>query len=446
MPRSQIYVDYGEFWPENQVRETHAVNGRLEIDLDDRTTLDLFVNTTGKGDPKQWIVNQETVGERLRIMGETTLGMKWLFLNARRVDDPTNPTIGLPSPEQRVIRSIYSSEHAINYWNLQSALPNDIRGVEIQIDSLNTWLVPLTTLQQVVKIGDSIQLTTEKLPRRHARPIPGCDIAIEHDKGLEINFLPNGNIAVAQDPMIRIRFDTAVEWQQIEMVANGLLAFFRIALWHPIQIRRLLTVDPQPDDSISFTHLPWPGPRHHLPDPVGLPNNITHEDINFYQALFREMDIATGFDVMMQRWFQCYEKGRAAIELLLLGAFRPDNRPEDTVLYLTRSLERAAQDLSLSTKRNLEGKLTEITKCYRKAFAEKMTRKELVDSAIATRDWYTHRNLHKNNPDYRLIKRTTEDLNRLNEDLLVLLKMILLEQISADHDFAVQAALRHSRR
>lgn len=451
MPRSQTEIAYGIFWPEGQNRETHAVHGRLEIDPDDRTTLDLFTYTTGKGDPKQWIVDPDAAGEQLRILGETTIGRKWLFINTRRVGGYMDHLDGLPSPEPRVIGSIYASEHAITWGTLRDTLPNDVRGVEVQIDSLNTWLLPLTTLQKVTRVGDSIQLTADKLPKRQATSISGCDIMLEHDKGLEINFLSSGNIALAQDPVIRIRFDTAVEWQRVEAIVGSLSAFFRIALWHPVQIRKLLTVDPQPDGSISFTHLPWPGPQHLIPDPVGLPNDPTRSDINHYRALFREVDLqksdsANNFDRTMRRWFQCYEKAQASIELLLLGAFRPDNRPEDTILYLVRSLERIASDLTLSKKGNLQGKLTDLTKRYRAAFKGKAEREHLINSAVDTRDWYTHRHLHENRAKHALSKRTPEELNRLNDDLLTLLKMILMEQISADRDFAVQVALRHLQR
>lgn len=452
MPRSQTQIAYGTFWPEGQDRETHAVHGRLEVDPDDRTTLDLFAYTTGTGDPKQWVVNPDTANEQLRILGETTLNKKWLIIDARRVGGHSERLDGLPSPEPRVIGSIYSSEHAICWLSmLRDTLPNDVHGVEVQIDSLNTWLLPLTTLQQVVRIDDSIQLTADKLPKRHATSIPGCDIVLEHDKGLEIDFLPNGNITVAQDPVIRIRFDTAVDWQKVEAIASGLSAFFRIALWHPVQIRKLLTVDPQPDGSISFIHLPWPGPQHLIPDPIELPNDTTRADASYYRALFRESDLQESdlvynFDKVMYRWFQCYEKAQAAIELLLLGAFRPDNRPEDTALYLTRSLERIASDLTLSKKRNLEGKLADLTKRYHEAFKGKATRERLINSAVDTRDWYTHRSLHANRAKRGLVKRTAEELDHLNEDLLTLLKMILTEQISEDRDFAVQVALRHSQR
>ena len=447
MARSQAHEEYGVFWPEGQDRESHAVHGCLKIDSDDRTMLELFTRTTGTGDPKQWIVDQDTINERLRIVGETALpDKKWMILDARRIGDPADPIVGLPSPQARVIRSIYASEHAISWWALRDTLPNDIRGVQIDIDNLNAFLVPFASLQQVTSKDDSIQLKVDRSPKLYAVPVPGCEITIEHDLGLPIKHHPDGSIALARDPVIRIRFDTAVTWQTIEMIANGLLAFFRVALWHPVQIRKFLTVDPQPNDSISFTHLPWPGPQHHVPDPMKLSNDVVGVDINHHRALFREIDLNDDFSIAISRWFECYQKARAAIEFFLLGAFRSDNRPEDTVLYLVRSLERIGRDLSFSTKGNLEGKLTDIMKYFHSAFKDKVARTRLKNSAIATRDWYTHRDLHANQSRRKFIMTNSDELDRLNGELLILLKMILIEQISADRDFAIETALRHQRR
>ena len=439
-----IKITYGIFWPEGQSKETHAVHGRLEIDPDDRTTLDLFTYTTGKGDPKQWIVDPDAAGEQLRILGETTIGRKWLFISARRVGGYMDHLDGLPSPEPRVIGSIYASEHAVTWWALRDTLPDDVHGVELRVDGINAFLVPFTSLQQVTSEDDSIQLKVDKSPKFSATPVPGCEIVVEHDHGLPIEHRPDGSIALERDPVVRIRFLDPVQWEQVEMILTGLLAFFRIVLWHPVRFHTILTVDRQEDGTISFIDLIWPGPRHYIPDPIELPSDAAQTSVNYYRALIRQVDLTNGFNEALRRWFNCYQDARAAIELLLLGAFRPDNRPEDTVLYLIRSLERVSEDRPLSTKNKLEGKLADVTKRYARAFKNKEARVRLVKTAVATRDWYTHRNLSAEQSRAQFIARHDDELENLNRDLLILLKMIFIEEITADQNIAIHVAQQHT--